>query len=176
MKRHHPNMLNDIGCSSSSKSNMWDDVDDQDTRVDELLAVLGYKVKSSDMADVAQKIETLWKASSQNDDGFNPSRFGIRFIYHHQISPTWLESLINWKIDPDVSTDLQSIPGNAIYPPSKKQKNLDPVQVQPDPGLEPGRVNQVNPIVLIDTQENGVRLVHTLMACSSTQEALKLNS
>ncbi|GJX64873.1 ribonuclease H-like domain-containing protein [Tanacetum coccineum] len=151
MKRHHPNMLNDIGCSSSSKSNMWDDVDDQDTGVDELLAVLGYKVKSSDMADVAQKIEHL-EGVFQNDDGLTQLA-SDSVHYNPSDLSTWLESMIT-EIDPTVSNDLQSIPGNAIYPPSKKQKNLDPVQVQPDPGLEPGQVNQVNPIVLIDTQEN----------------------
>nr|GEV31178.1 DELLA protein GAI1-like [Tanacetum cinerariifolium] len=158
-------MLNDIRCSSSSKSKMWDDVDDQDTGVDELLAVLGYKVKSSDMADVAQKIEHL-EGVFQNDDGLTQLA-SDSVHYNPSDLSTWLESMIT-EIDPTVSNDLESIPGNAIYPPSKKQKNLDPVQVQPDPV-------RVNPVVLIDTQENGVRLVHTLMACAEAVEQKSLN-
>ena len=43
------------GGGSRSKGKMW--VDESDQQDDELLAVLGYKVKASDMAEVAQKIE-----------------------------------------------------------------------------------------------------------------------
>ncbi|PWA53346.1 DELLA1 protein [Artemisia annua] len=177
MKRHHPNMLNDIGCSSSSSKQkmLWDgcdgdgDVDDQDAGVDELLAVLGYKVKPSDMADVAQKIEHL-EGVFQNDDGL--TQLASDSVHYNPSNlSTWLESMIT-ELDPALSNDLQSIPGNAIYPPSKKHKILDPGQVQPDPVLEPGRVS---PVVLIDTQENGVRLVHTLMACAEAVQQKNLN-
>jgi DELLA protein len=38
----------------------WEeDVQQQDGRMDELLVVLGYRVRSSDMAEVAQKLELL---------------------------------------------------------------------------------------------------------------------
>lgn len=55
--------------TQSGKSKMWDhDITDQDAGVDELLAVLGYKVKSSDMADVAQKIEHLEGVLCNDDE------------------------------------------------------------------------------------------------------------
>ncbi|CAH1425820.1 unnamed protein product [Lactuca virosa] len=50
------------------KSKLWDKVEDQDSNVDELLA--GYKVKSCDMADIAQKIEHL-EGVLGNDDGLS---------------------------------------------------------------------------------------------------------
>ncbi|XP_019168873.1 PREDICTED: DELLA protein GAI-like [Ipomoea nil] len=44
--------------SSMGKGKIWEE-HPLDARMDELLAVLGYKVKTSDMADVAQKLEQL---------------------------------------------------------------------------------------------------------------------
>ncbi|KAM2230516.1 hypothetical protein ACFX1S_014908 [Malus domestica] len=42
------------------EAKMWEDESQRmDGEMDELLAVLGYKVRSSDMADVAQKLEQL---------------------------------------------------------------------------------------------------------------------
>ncbi|MFS7982984.1 putative transcription factor GRAS family [Helianthus anomalus] len=70
MKRDYPNQNHALFTGSSSstppplpdltgKSKMWDEFNEQDIGVDELLAVFGYKVKSSDRVDVAQKIEHL---------------------------------------------------------------------------------------------------------------------
>ncbi|CAK9139420.1 unnamed protein product [Ilex paraguariensis] len=42
--------------TTHEKSKMWDETG-QDARVDELLAIFGYKVESSDMAEVAQKLK-----------------------------------------------------------------------------------------------------------------------
>ena len=52
-KKHVYNVLAD-------KGKMWEDEQDGGGgSMDELLAVLGYKVKSFDMADMAQKLEQL---------------------------------------------------------------------------------------------------------------------
>ena len=48
------------GCSSTGKAKMcWDEEVQQDGGMDELLAVLGYQVRASDTAEVAQKLELL---------------------------------------------------------------------------------------------------------------------
>ncbi|KAI3519529.1 hypothetical protein L1887_08725 [Cichorium endivia] len=71
---------------------MWDGVEKQDVGDDELLAVLGYKVKSSDMADVAQKIEHL-EGVLGNDDGL--TQLASDFVhYNHSDLSSWLESMI----------------------------------------------------------------------------------
>nr|POF25422.1 della protein gaip [Quercus suber] len=49
-----------IGNSSTGKAKMcWEEEVQQDGGMDELLAVLGYRVRASDMAEVAQKLELL---------------------------------------------------------------------------------------------------------------------
>nr|BAG71200.1 DELLA 1 [Lactuca sativa] len=177
----------------TGKSKMWDEVEEQDAGVDELLAVLGYKVKSSDMADVAQKIEHL-EGVLGNDDGL--SQLASDSVHYNPSDlSSWLESMIcelNPTNQPTVIDDsfvnntssvtpsavdsssvfvddLQRIPGNAIYPPAKKQKPSSP-STGASSSYNP------NPIVLVDTQENGIRLVHTLMACAEAvqQDDLKL--
>nr|XP_043627786.1 DELLA protein 2-like [Erigeron canadensis] len=187
----------------SGKSKMWDE--EQDTGVDELLAELGYKVKSSDMADVAQKIEHL-EGVFQNDDGGLSLLASDSVHYNPSDLSSWLESMIcdlnpngnaviiDNNISPSVITplssdnDLQAIPGNAIYPPSKKHKITTTTQINNNTGCSNTNTNtntitpaattlyNPNPIVLVDTQENGIRLVHTLMACAEAvqQSDLKI--
>ncbi|KAI3491858.1 hypothetical protein L1887_43721 [Cichorium endivia] len=190
--------FSDLRLDVTGKSKMWDGVEEQDTGDDELLAVLGYKVKSSDMADVAQKIEHL-EGVLGNDDGL--SQLASDSVHYNPSDlSSWLESMIcelnpgvqqpimddsfvtgvtstgNDSVTPsgvDSSSifvdDLQAIPGNAIYPPTKKQKPSSP-STGASSSYNP------NPIVLVDTQENGIRLVHTLMACAEAvqQDDLKL--
>ncbi|KAL4574387.1 hypothetical protein LXL04_021216 [Taraxacum kok-saghyz] len=176
----------------TGKSKMWDEVEEHDAGVDELLAVLGYKVKSSDMADVAQKIEQL-EGVLGNDDGL--SQLASDSVHYNPSDlSSWLESMI-CELNPTAQNpgvhdsfvtnasvtqsgvdsssvfvdDLKAIPGNAIYPPTKKQKPSSP-STGASSSYDP------NPIVLVDTQENGIRLVHTLMACAEAvqQDDLKL--
>lgn len=186
--------FSDLRLDVTGKSKMWDE--EQDAGVDELLAVLGYKVKSSDMADVAQKIEHL-EGVLGNDDGL--SQLASDSVHYNPSDlSSWLESMIcelNPTVQPlddsfvngvtptgtsavtplavDSSSgfvdDLQAIPGNAIYPPTKKQKPSSP-------SSGASSSYQPNSIVLVDSQENGIRLVHTLMACAEAvqQDDLKV--
>lgn len=167
--------FSDLRLDVTGKSKMWDGVEEQDAGDDELLAVLGYKVKSSDMADVAQKIEHL-EGVLGNDDGL--SQLASDSVHYNPSDlSSWLESMIcelnpavqqpimddsfvtgvtstgNDSVTPsgvDSSSifvdDLQAIPGNAIYPPTKKQKPSSPSTCASS-SYNP------NPIVLVDTQE-----------------------
>nr|AZL47125.1 DNA binding transcription factor protein [Panax ginseng] len=193
--------VNNSGVYSNGKSKMWEETE-QDAGVDELLAVLGYKVRSSDMADVAQKLEHLEEVMGQaQEDGL--SHLACDTVHYNPSDlSSWLELMIS-ELDPpppgtdpflahaELSTskiifddssssdyDLKAIPGKAVYPttiqsplppPNKKLKitiSAAP-SVWPTPAqsqLQPKEHSQS--VVLVDSQENGVRLVHTLMACA----------
>lgn len=201
------------GACSTGKSKMWVD-SEKDAGVDELLAVLGYKVRSSDMTEVAQKLEHLEEAMGQaQEDGI--SHLADDTVHYNPSDlASWLESMIT-ELNPDPfnapsesSTnqiifddsssdyDLKAIPGRAVYPtiaqppippPNKKLKTMSPpplVPVTPAPPgwqisggqVQPLRKDLSQSVVLVDSQENGVRLVHTLMACAEAvqQDNLKL--
>ncbi|XP_024988337.1 DELLA protein GAI1-like isoform X2 [Cynara cardunculus var. scolymus] len=181
MKRNHI-ITSDV--TGKAKKTMWDE---EDAGVDELLAVLGYKVKSSDMVDVAQKIEHL-EGVLGNDDGL--SLLASDSVHYNPSDlSSWLESMIS-ELNPTTQPppppsevdstsafvdDLQAIPGNAIYPPTKKVKSSSSsagasASSSYNPNPNP------NPVVIVDSQENGIRLVHTLMACAEAvqQENLAL--
>lgn len=158
-----------------------------DAGVDELLAVLGYKVRSSDMAEVAQKLEELEMAmamgtmedmgniieggsvishlSSSDTAYVNPSDLSM---YLHSIQSMLSE--ISPDLDDPASSrcdDLTAIPGGAICsPPERKNKRLKPSTT----------AAIIRPVILVDSQENGIRLVHTLLACAEAiqQENLQV--
>ncbi|KAM1406081.1 hypothetical protein ACFX15_000748 [Malus domestica] len=69
------------------EAKMWEDESQRmDGEMDELLAVLGYKVRSSDMADVAQKLEQLEEfMGCAQEDGLSQLASDT----------TWLETMIS---------------------------------------------------------------------------------
>ncbi|KAI3731563.1 hypothetical protein L1987_62752 [Smallanthus sonchifolius] len=160
--------------------NMWDE---EDAGVDELLAMLGYKVKSADMVDVAQKIEHLEGVLGNDDELSQIASDSVH--YNPSDLNSWLESMIcelNPSPEPPMIDDsfmnatlpdseLQAIAGNAIYPPLKKLKpncsssSSASASASSTYNPNPNNLNQ-NQVVLVDSQENGIRLVHTLMACA----------
>ncbi|KAG6396738.1 hypothetical protein SASPL_142895 [Salvia splendens] len=198
MKRDHFNRQN---FSSSANPNMWPCQPD-DAGVDELFAVLGYNVKSSDMAGVAQKLEQLEEAMGTfHQEGL--SHLADETVqYNPSDIASWLESMISgfntipefdsssdpflesstsanskMPIDLDFGSDLLAIPGKAVYP----RPQPSPEQHQPLPKKLKTSIAAVAPPppatpLLVDSQENGIRLVHTLMACAEAvhQENFKL--
>ncbi|KAM0015045.1 putative transcription factor GRAS family [Helianthus debilis subsp. tardiflorus] len=95
MKREYPNQNYAETSSSATKSKMmWDDeFHPPDTGVDELLFDLGYQVKSSDMNDVAQKIEHL-EGILTNDVGL--SQLASDSVHYNPSDlSSWLESMIS---------------------------------------------------------------------------------
>ncbi|KAL1556561.1 DELLA protein gai1 [Salvia divinorum] len=160
MKRDHMNPDNfSTSSSSSATPNM-------DAGVDELFAVLGYNVKSSDMADVAHQLERLEEVmASFHHEGLSHLAHDT-VHYNPSDLASWLGSMISEfdsSSDPflhssssthlDFGSDLIAIPGKAVYPTTQPKK----LKTSPIPPT---------PLLLVDSQENGVRLVHTLMACA----------
>ncbi|XP_048140459.1 DELLA protein GAI-like isoform X1 [Rhodamnia argentea] len=226
-----------IPASGKAKMVMWGE-DGQDPcgggggGMDELLAALGYKVRSSDMADVAQKLEQLEMVmGTAQEDGishlsydtvhYNPSDLSSwvqsmlselnpppQQLAHPVLAPAESSSTVTQHhhshtgsqsqtqtqsqviFNDDSEYDLRAIPGVAAYPQSdsdfestarKRLKTLNggsnslsSSSSSSAAGAAPSE--STRPVVLVDMQEAGVRLVHTLMACAEAvqQENLKL--
>lgn len=228
--------------TSSSVSNgktklmMWEDEQPADTGMDELLAVLGYKVKSSDMADVAHKLEQLEMVMGTTmEDGishlstdtihYNPSDLSgwvqsmlselncnalnsPSIINYDRFSPGDVSASINVSGGGNIISfsddkrgendmaiyddDLRAIPGGVILnnTAAGKENGKESSSVvdtnkrmKSSAGSDYGETSAIlgnldaaRPIVLVDSQETGIRLVHTLMACAEAvqQDNLKL--
>lgn len=196
------------------------------TGMDELLAVLGYKVRASEMADVAQKLEQLEMAMGTTmEDGinhlstdtvhYNPSDVSgwvqnmLTELNTVDLPPGESSTMINFsnssQPDPIIFTDdsvydLRAIPGGAIYNTDSTSEGNKRTKLKSsgfeygsDSGISgygtdtvslPMEVGMVAPPVaaepprpvMVDSQETGIRLVHTLMACAEAvqQDNLKL--
>ncbi|OMO55490.1 Transcription factor GRAS [Corchorus capsularis] len=238
--------------SIPNKGKLWEEEQDAGG-MDELLAVLGYKVRASDMADVAQKLEQLEMVmGTVQEDGishlscdtihYNPSDLSgwvqsmlseLNNPATENLDPVLANSDSNSSIlsqvnpsDPskshhqqqivssnhsqvyndDSEYDLRAIPGVAAYPPAKSSESDSEStrkRMKTSIGTSSGSsssaaaaatygsssssspqgigvsgavTESTRPVVLVDSQETGVRLVHTLMACAEAvqQENLKL--
>ncbi|KAF2316809.1 hypothetical protein GH714_042150 [Hevea brasiliensis] len=130
MKREHPNLhprLDPASAGSSSsgystmpsvntntnddtscKAKMWED-DAQAGGMDELLAVLGYKVRSSDMVEVAQKLEQLQEVMGHvQEDGI--SHLACETVHYNPSDlSTWLESMLS-ELNPNPNFDSVVMP------------------------------------------------------------------
>ncbi|KAE8667195.1 DELLA protein GAI1 [Hibiscus syriacus] len=247
------------GGSSTGKAKLWEEeTTQQDCGMDEDLAVLGYKVKTSDMVEVAQKLEQLNEVMcSVQDDGISHLAFET---VHYNPSDLWtyLESMLSELIPPafdpfgssgttavaapssgalddyfigtaESSTlttldfensnqkhkksgkqifeeascsdyDLKAIPGKAVYSQIqtkthdsssssthnnfKTEKRFKSASgsnsdIFPPPAVGGGSygilTDSIRPVVLVDSQDNGVRLVHALMACAEAVQQNDLN-
>ncbi|XP_050228078.1 DELLA protein GAI [Mercurialis annua] len=201
--------------STMAKEKLWQEEQDAGG-MDELLAVLGYKVRSSDMADVAEKLEQLEMVMGiAQEDGI--SHLSDTVHYNPSDLSGWVQSMLSEINGPlifpphesfgnssspiftdDSEYDLRAIPGVAAYPSpqpdsseienKRKRIKTDSLNSTPPPAFscpspspspsstittlsEPAR-----PMVLLDSQETGVRLVHTLLACAEAvqQDNLKV--
>ncbi|CAA7043665.1 unnamed protein product [Microthlaspi erraticum] len=210
---------------------------------DELLAVLGYKVRSSEMAEVALKLEQLeTMMGNAQEDGL--SHLATDTVHYNPSELySWLDNMLSELNPPavadpvlpspeintsfltgagDSSTvtsiggfsasdyDLKAIPGNAMYRRSNQFAAIDSSSSSNQVGNNNNQNNKrlkscsspdsmvtststgvigttvttttttttaaaesARAVILVDSQENGVRLVHALMACA---EAVQSNN
>lgn len=254
-----PDSSNTATASSSNigKAKMcWEDeVQQQDGGMDELLAVLGYQVRSSEMADVAQKLELLEDLMG-NAQGDGISHLASDTVHYNPSDlSTWLQSMLSElnplptnQFDPLVPAaavplddsflgpaesstitsidfdpqnsinnrsrgvfeesstsdyDLKAIPGKALYSQHQSQSQTRNSQIESPSskrlkpssgsGSNPGNYfsgssciggggggltvpsDSTRPVVLVDSQENGIRLVHALLACAEAVQQNNLN-
>ncbi|CAK9156020.1 unnamed protein product [Ilex paraguariensis] len=187
--------------ATAGKAKMWGE-EPPDAGNDELLAVLGYKVRLSDMADVAQKLEQLEMVMGTGmEDGL--SYLSTEKIHYNPSDLSgWVQSMLSGlnhvgessrsvdifdfsRINPNdqnpkiYDDDLRAIPGEAIFNPPESDTKGGIKRMKSSIGSEfdAGATSEsTRPVVLIDSQEAGVRLVHTLMACAEAvqQDNLKV--
>uniref|UniRef100_A0ACD5X6L3 Uncharacterized protein n=1 Tax=Avena sativa TaxID=4498 RepID=A0ACD5X6L3_AVESA len=207
----------------------------EEEEVDELLAALGYKVRSSDMADVAQKLEQLEMAmgmggvgpGAAQDDGFTAHLATDTVHYNPTDLSSWVESMLSelnappppLPQTPSLASTVTGGGGGGFFdipPPSVDSSSStyalrpipSPAVAQPDDSArDPKRMRtgggstssssssssslgggggarssvveaappaaataEANapalPVVVVDTQEAGIRLVHALLACA----------
>ncbi|XP_009594460.1 DELLA protein GAI-like [Nicotiana tomentosiformis] len=190
--------------SSSDKSKIFEE-EQPDAGMDELLAVLGYKVKSSDLAEVAQQLEQLEMAMCTIlEDGI--SHLSTDTVHKNPSDLSgWVQSMLSELNNTSVPSnfdmigsigeedlcvspgggassssitineqnriisddDLRAIPGGAVFSTesNKRQRSCFPLTADAI----------TRPVVLVDSQETGVRLVHTLMACAEAVQQENLN-
>lgn len=180
------------GAAAAGKSTMWDETELQDTGDDELFAMLGYNLKSSDMAEVADKIQHLEEALVNDDElsqlasdsvHYNPSNLSTWLeTMMVELNPTSQQQLViddsavtNGTANDDAAVtapveatatsvfmdNLVSVPDVAIQPAVKKLKPSRPLSASASTSNNPNAA-----VVLVDSQNNGIRLVHTLLACA----------
>ncbi|XP_060183520.1 DELLA protein GAI-like [Lycium barbarum] len=195
------------------KAKIWEEEEEeQDAGMDELLAVLGYKVKSSDMAEVANKLEQLEMAMGTNmEDGIthlstdtvhkNPSDLSgwvqsmLSELSHTSISTNFEENNLSLSNGSTSATriisddDLRAIPGGAVFNTNIHKLN-EPDLISSESTSNSATNKRLRssfsssssitdsstrPVVLVDSQETGVRLVHTLMACAEAVQQEDFN-
>ncbi|XP_058787465.1 DELLA protein 1-like [Vicia villosa] len=187
---------------TNGKQSLWREEKENSGGMDELLAALGYKVRSSDMLDVAQKLEQLEMVmGSAQEEGINhlasdTVHYDPTDLYSWvqtmltELNPS-TDSQINDPLDASSSIfndnsqyDLSVIPGMAAYPPQSVTQNNESEDSNsnkrlrtwgsetesediflPAVALSPP-AETTRPVVLVDSQETGVHLIHTMMACA----------
>ncbi|EOA22864.1 hypothetical protein CARUB_v10003592mg [Capsella rubella] len=169
MSDYGKNLEGTIGCGGGGDDN-----------IDELLSVLGYKVRSSDMADVAQKLEQLEMVlTNDSDDVVGSSYNFLNDTVHYNPSDLsgWAQTMLselNYYPDLDPTTricDLRPITDDddccSSYSNSSKRVRLGP-------WCDSVSSESTRSVVLIE--ETGVRLVQALVACAEAvhQENLSL--
>ncbi|KAK7290207.1 hypothetical protein RIF29_04461 [Crotalaria pallida] len=199
--------------SSGGKAKMWEAVDlDGGGGMDEHLAPLGFNVRSSDLPDVALKLEQLEMAMIiTQEDGI--SHLASDTVHYDPSDLySWVQTMLT-ELNPSDNTtttppptttttttsvnlppihnnpssfnddseyDLRVIPGIAAYPQTHENSNNNNKRLKSSPidtdSSLPVVTEPTRPVVLVDSQETGVRLVHALMACAEAvqQENLKL--
>ncbi|VAH95211.1 unnamed protein product [Triticum turgidum subsp. durum] len=164
------------GMGSSEDKMMVSAAAGEGEEVDELLAALGYKVRASDMADVAQKLEQLEMAMGMGgvgagaapDDSFATHLATDTVHYNPTDLSSWVESMLS---------ELNAPP--PPLPPAPQQLNASTSSsssslgggarssvVEAAPPVAAGANAPALPVVVVDTQEAGIRLVHALLACA----------
>ncbi|KAF9592436.1 hypothetical protein IFM89_014926 [Coptis chinensis] len=199
MKREHNSSSSVVTEMGGSGKNKMFEEQQQDAGFDELLAVLGYKVRSSDMAEVASKLEQLEMAmsvSNSNNTSFEEdgllSQLSSQTVHYNPSDlSSWLQSMLteinpttpspssnhpitdNSELGPSVFDDLRAIPGNAICS-STPNEELGPGPERKRLKLLGSVTESTRPVVLVDSQETGIRLVHTLLACAEAVQEQNL--
>ncbi|XP_010549753.1 PREDICTED: DELLA protein RGL2 isoform X1 [Tarenaya hassleriana] len=183
MKRGHPETWVDQSSgegpsmADKGKNAVWTKEDGICDSMDELLAVLGYKIRSSDIAQVAQKLEQLEMTLTRAD--VTSGVLNDTVHYNPSDLSGWIESMLcgfdnpadlvltqpGFCGDGSEHDDLRAIPGLSAYPTDDPDEENQSKRMRLGPWYDQA-TGSSRSVVLVDSQEAGVRLVHALMACA----------
>nr|AGG68478.1 DELLA protein [Triticum aestivum]ULB12822.1 DELLA protein [Aegilops tauschii subsp. tauschii]ULB12826.1 DELLA protein [Aegilops tauschii subsp. tauschii] len=236
------------GMGSSEDKMMVSAAAGEGEEVDELLAALGYKVRASDMADVAQKLEQLEMAMGMGgvgagaapDDSFATHLATDTVHYNPTDLSSWVESMLSElnapppplppapQLNASTSSTVTGSGGYFDLPPSVDSSSsiyalrpipspagaVAPADLSADSVRDPKRMRTGGsstssssssssslgggarssvveaappvaaaanatpalPVVVVDTQEAGIRLVHALLACAEAVQQENLSA
>ncbi|KAL0912144.1 hypothetical protein M5K25_018097 [Dendrobium thyrsiflorum] len=201
-----------IGGFLPSKGKMMA-MEETDAGMDEQLAALGYKVRASDMANVAQRLEQLDMAiggSAAQDDALLSHLASDTVHYNPSDISNWLENMLSELNAPPIPAPTATHPKSISFDfPSENLSSSVPNPLDPDyclrsdyqvegrsrnrkrmrtssssssssrtaaPAIESipavaaaTEISSANPVVvMVDSQEAGIRLVHALLACAES--------
>ncbi|CAN7140871.1 unnamed protein product [Brassica rapa subsp. narinosa] len=144
---------------------------DDDNNMDEFLSALGYKVRSSDMADVAQKLEQLEVVLS-NDDVLDSNALNDTVHYNPSDLSSWAETMLSElnyyppSLDLDPTRMCNLTPFSDDNECSSTTSDNSSKRIRLGPWCDSSE--STRPVVMlgVDSQETGVRLVQALVACA----------
>ncbi|KAL0735672.1 hypothetical protein Bca4012_011882 [Brassica carinata] len=144
----------------------------EDENMDEFLSALGYKVRSSDMADVAQKLEQLEVVLS-NDDILGSNALNDTVHYNPSDLSGWAEPMLSElnyypDLDPTRMCNLTPFPDdNECSSTTTSNNSSKRIRLGPwCDSLSSESTRQTVVMPCVDSQETGVRLVQALVACA----------
>ncbi|KFK25966.1 hypothetical protein AALP_AA8G186200 [Arabis alpina] len=159
MKRSHQETSSVQEAPSISTNKKIKLKEEDDNMDDELLAALGYNVRSSDMADVAHKLEQLEMVLSNDDNAFN---YNNTVHYNPSDLSVWAHTMLYPDLDPTRTT-----PSDECTTSNKRIRLGDSAYTES---------TTTRPVVLFyDSQETGVRLVQALVACAEAVQTENLS-
>ncbi|KAF5195155.1 Scarecrow-like transcription factor pat1 [Thalictrum thalictroides] len=174
--------ISNDGCSSSSSSSC---VTGKPSEIDGFLAGAGYKVKSSQLRQVAQRLERLENVMvSNNNASDDVSKLGSDVVHYNPSDlACWVDSMLsefnNQPILPTPSENLSDfsdlsyitntvvpLPSPQIHPMADTWNNLNHNHDQFTPSQ--GESQPLTTVVAAIEEDSGIRLVHLLMACAES--------
>ncbi|XP_065850129.1 protein SLENDER RICE1-LIKE 1-like [Euphorbia lathyris] len=133
--------------------------------IDGLLAGAGYKVRSSDLRHVAQRLERLETAMLNSPNSHHLSLLASdAVLYNPSDLSSWVDSLL---IELNQSQPLPSLPSDLsdLIPNSTALDNSWGIQNADD--LSPQEHNQLMVLPAVE-EDSAIRLVHMLMTCAES--------
>ncbi|KAL5729476.1 Protein SLENDER RICE1-LIKE 1 [Ranunculus cassubicifolius] len=149
---------NQSGVCSSSSSSSCATTGGKQSEIDGLLAGAGYKVRSSDLHQVAQRLEHLETVMGSAPDEFSQ-------LVHHNPSDigSWVDSMLSELNQPLEFSDLSDLSDIGGYISAAPEIN----STWQDPHLQNQSQNHPTAVAAIE-EDSGIRLVHLLMGSAES--------
>ncbi|KAK8682905.1 hypothetical protein V6N13_038984 [Hibiscus sabdariffa] len=150
------------GSSSSSSSSKPPPPPPLQQDIDGLLAVAGYKIRSSELRQVAQRLERLETAMGNSPADFSQLASDA-ILYNPSDLAAWVDSLLSEFAQPPTCSS-EFIPGPVNNGSTTAESHTPPVQQNIT--YEQRTLDNQLTVVTATEEDSGIRLVHMLMTCA----------